>query len=417
MESLKGVRILDFFWAGAGAWASRYLAAYGAEVIRLEWKGNPDPLRHGGPFWPMPDGSQPATREDQSDRSAHFQNLNAGKFDISLNMRHPKGKELFRRLLPHGDVVTDNFTAPTMASWGFAYEEMIKYKPDLIYLQSSGFGARGPYREYRSWGPVAAAIGGVTYLGGLPDEFPTGFGNSYMDVQGGWMAALLVMAALRVKRRTGKGQYIDLAQSGAALMLTGTALLDAGANGRTFRRVANGPYGYASAPHSLYRCKGAEQWLAIDCPSEEAWRALVGVMGSPQWASDAKFATLEGRARNASELDRHIEAWTSIQDKYQVTECLQKAGVMAGPVQDPADRVHKDPQLAHRKFFVELPHSAMGKVTVERPAGLMSKSPHWVGGLPNRGTPGYGEDNEQVWGKLVGLSANEIAELRREGVI
>jgi crotonobetainyl-CoA:carnitine CoA-transferase CaiB-like acyl-CoA transferase len=227
----------------------------------------------------MPDGSQPIRKEDQEDRAAHFQNLNAGKFDISLNMRHPKGKELFRRLLPHGDVVTDNFTAPTLPSWGFPYEEMIRHRPELIYLQSSGFGCAGPYREYRSWGPVAAAIGGLTYLSGLPDDFPTGFGNSVMDVQGGWMAALLIMAALRVRKRTGKGQFIDFAQSGAAMMLSGTALLDAGANGRTFRRIANGPYAYPSAPHNLYRCRGQEQWLAIDCDTEASWDALVKVMG------------------------------------------------------------------------------------------------------------------------------------------
>ncbi len=417
MKSLEGVRVLDFLWAGAGAWGSRYLASYGAEVIRIEWIGHPDGMRYGSPSWPMPDGSAPKTPEDKADRAGHFQNVNPGKFGISLNMRHPEGKRLFKKLLPHGDVVADNFTAPTMTSWGFPYQEMIKYRPDLIYLQSSGFGWRGPYRDYKSWGPVAAAVGGITYMGGLPDDFPTGFGNSFMDVQGGWFGALLIMAALRVRERTGKGQFIDLAQSGAALMLTGTALLDYAANGRTYQRRGNRPHGRPAAPYGLYPCAGDEQWLAIDCPEEAQWRSLVEVMGEPEWADDARFATLESRMKHADELDTALGAWTAGWDKYELMTRLQARRIPSGPVQTPADRVERDPQLAHRDFFTTIPHVAMGSIRVERPAGRMSESPPYVGGLPNSGTPRYAQHNDRVWGELVGLSTTEMRRLQEEGVI
>jgi crotonobetainyl-CoA:carnitine CoA-transferase CaiB-like acyl-CoA transferase len=297
---------------------------------------------------------------------------------------------------------------------------MVRYRPDLIYLQSSGFGWHGPYRTYKSWGPVAAAVGGITHMGGLPEDFPTGFGNSYMDVQGGWFAAMVLMAALRVRRRTGRGQFIDLAQAGAAIMLNGTALLDYGANGRSFTRLGNRAYGYPSAPHGLYPCAGDSlegDWIAIDCATEAAWRALRDCMGAPAWTDEPRFATLEARGANRETLDGLLAEWTRGQDKYALMDRLQAAGVPAGPVQPPADRVERDPQLAHRRFFVDLPHTAMGRVRTERPAGLMSASPPHVGGLPNRGTPDYAEDSDWFWGEVVGLAAGEIERLRANEVI
>ncbi len=417
MKSLEGIRMLDFLWAGAGAWGSRFLASYGVEVIRIEWIGHPDSMRYGRPYWPMPDGGLPETMEDRGDRGAHFQNINPGKFGISLNMRHPEGKELFRKLLPHGDIVADNFTAPTMTSWGFPYEEMCKHRPDLIYLQSSGFGWHGPYREYKSWGPIAAAVGGLTYMGGLPDRFPTGFGNSYMDVQGGWFLAMLMMAALRVRDRTGQGQFIDLAQSGAALMLTGPALLDYAAHGRTYERRGNRPHGRPSAPHGLYPCAGDDQWIAIDCHEEAHWRSLVETLGRAEWSEDPRFASLEARMEHADELDALVGECTSQWEKYALTDRLQAIRVPAGPVQTPSDRVERDPQLAHRDFHTTIPHSALGTIRVERPAGRMTESPPDVAGMPRSGTPRYAEHNERVWGELVGLSSSEMRRLEAEGVI
>ena len=186
---MEGARILDFTWLNAGAKGTRHLALYGADVVHIEWKGKLDVLRTSGPHHKMPGDDSPGTDPGYSqlsvasvNRGASFNNNHVGKWGISLNMRDPKGKEVFRELLRVSDAVVDNFTAATLADWGFPFDEMVKVKPDIVYVQAPGFGFQGPYRDYRSYGPTAAAISGLTFMSGLPDRYPVGYGFSYMDV-------------------------------------------------------------------------------------------------------------------------------------------------------------------------------------------------------------------------------------------
>ena len=224
---LAGVRVLDFTWVNAGAKGTRHLGLYGADLIHLEWQGKLDPVRFNPPYHSVP-GEEPSAENTGAggyevlkvasvNRASSFNNNNVGKWGASLNMRHPKGKELFRGLLKTADVICDNYTATTLDRWGFGWEELQRIKPDIIYVQQPGFGRKGPYADYRSYGPTAAAMAGLTWQAGLPDRYPSGYGFSMMDVCAPYFLAIAVMAALRQRNRTGKGVYVDSSQVGTDL--------------------------------------------------------------------------------------------------------------------------------------------------------------------------------------------------------
>jgi crotonobetainyl-CoA:carnitine CoA-transferase CaiB-like acyl-CoA transferase len=423
-KPLTGVRILDFTWLGAGAKGPRHLAAYGAEVIRIEWKGKLDFMRYGPPFYRLKGEPEPPTsggwdlkRAPSLNRAASFQNVNAGKLGISLNLHDPRGKDLFRRLVPTADVVTDNFTATTLEDWGLGYKDLCKLRPDIIRVQSPGFGRLGPKHEYRSYGPIAAAVSGLTHMSGLPDRPPSGWGFSYLDVVAPWYISMAVIAALNVRKRTGKGQYIDLSQVGPGFLHSGTAILDFAAHGRIYERSGNRAQHPRVAPHNTYRCKGYDRWIAITCETEAQWRALKEVMGHPAWAEDPAYATAEGRFAAQDTLDPQIEAWTRTQERYELMAQLQEAGVPAGVCQDTRDRYERDPQLRERGFYAEVDHSEVGRHEVEGvPAQWSRTQPHPEG--PHlRGAPCYGEDNRRIFRDLLGLSDREVDKLAAENII
>lgn len=424
---LEGVRILDFTWLNAGAKGTRHLAAYGAEVIRMEWMGRIDFMRFNPPLHPPPGediapdpvalGYYHSPTAESPNRAAGWNNTNSGKRGISLNMHHPKGKELFRRMLTSADVVADNFTATTLAGWGFGYEAMRAIKPGIIYLQAPGFGYLGPYRDYRTYGPTAAAISGLTDMAGLPDRIPVGYGFSYMDVVAPYYLAMAVMAALRRRNRTGEGAWIDGAQVGASFLQTGTAILDWSANRRPYQRTGNRSPWIAAAPHGAYRCQGDDAWIALACFDEPSWQRLVGLMGSPGWAHEPRFATLAARVEHQDALDQLVEAWTRPRERYGLMAELQAAGIPAGVCQDAADRVNNDPQLAHRGYIVEVPHSELGHYRVEGAVGRFSETQPTPMGVVGRGAPCYGEDNYLIYEKLLGLSREEVDALTAEKVL
>lgn len=416
MFPLEGVRILDFTWLGAGAKSTRHLTAYGAEVIRIEWKEKLDFLRRARPYHFVAD-EDASLAADSPNRSASFNNLNPGKLGISLNLRHAKGKELFRRLLPKADVVLDNYTADTLKDWGFGFEAMNEIRPGIIYVQSPGFGFRGRYRDYRSYGPTAAAVAGITYMAGLPDRYPCGWGFSYMDVVTPWNIAIAVLASLRHRARTGKGQWIDLSQSGPGFLLTGTALLDYAVNGREYVRAGNRSPDLPAAPHGAYPCAGEDDWIAITCFNDQDWRHLVEAIGSPHWTSQPEFASIEGRIANQDALDACLGETTQGCDRYALMEKLQRAGVAAGVCQTPADRFDIDPQHQARGEYRTVSHAELGEYTVEDvPSRWSGTQPH-TGGPEQRGAPCYGEHNARVYGELLGLSDAEIGAFQAEGVI
>ena len=409
--ALSHIRICDFTGQLAGAGATRILATFGAQVIRIEdrvTEGRWDILRGVAPF---PEGRQGL------ELGGAFNNHNVEKLGITLNLRHPKAKELLKRLISMSDVVTENFATGVLARWGFSYDEMAKVKPDIIYVSNNGFGHSGPYSHFKTWGPTVQAFSGLTFLSGLPDLPPAGWGYSYMDHTGAYFMAIAILMALHHRDRTGKGQWVELACAEAAVTLCGPALLDYTVNGRKARRPglpnSNRNEHPAMVPHGIYRCRGDDRWVAIAVRDDRDWQAFCGVLGNPSWTADPCFSTVADRLARQDELDRQVEAWTSERDSGEVMDALQMSGVPAAAVQNPEDRIEHDPNTEAWGLFPEVEHSEMGPVRVDGAPIKLSVSPPQM----SRGAPLLGQHNEYVYGTLLGLSLQEISALGEEGVV
>jgi crotonobetainyl-CoA:carnitine CoA-transferase CaiB-like acyl-CoA transferase len=428
---LAGVRIFDFSWFLATAGGTRFLAALGAECIKVEWKSNPDSRlaptamapaggraardRATGPLEAV--GAEEAG-DDYQNLGGQFHIKNPGKLGISLNVRDPRGLEIAKRLVRMSDVVAEGFSPGVLERWGLGYDVLRSLKPDIVYAKQSGMGSHGTYGRLRTVGPVAAAFSGISELSGLPEPaLPAGWGYSYLDWIGAYSFAVAIISALYHRNATGHGQRIDASQSEAGLFVAGTAYLDWSANHRSWRRTGNrSPYKPA-APHGAYRCAGTDSWLAIACFDEDEWRALCRVAGCGEWAADTRFAALPDRLAHQDELDELVGGWTAGLDAYDAMQALQEAGVPAGVCQTAADRCDRDPQLRHLEWMTELAGTKIGTWPVPELPVKMSGATATVGGTIGRGAPCYGEDNDYVYGELLGMSPGEIAELAADGVI
>ncbi len=407
-SALAGVRVCDFTGQLAGAGATRWLAAFGAEVIRIE-----DPVRQGR--WDILRGIGPFKDERRGiEFGGGFQNHNVEKLGITLNLRTERGRELLAELIARCDCVTENFAAGVLDRLGFGYARMKEIRPDIVYVSNCGFGQEGPYAAYKTWGPIVQAVSGLTFASGLPGEPPAGWGYSYMDHTGGYYMAMAILLALIHRRRTGEGQWVDLACTDAALTLHGPALLDWTVNGRPSRREgqphSNRNTSPAMAPHGIYPCAGDDAWVAIACRDEADWRRLSAEIGE-LWTGDPRYASLEARLADQDGLDAHIAAWTAGQDKFEVERRLRRAGAPCSAVQTPAERIDQDPDTAD--LWPTVTHTAMGEVRVDGYPARLSKTPWRM----ERGAPCLGEHNESVFGRLLGLGPAEVAALREEGVI
>jgi crotonobetainyl-CoA:carnitine CoA-transferase CaiB-like acyl-CoA transferase len=422
VRPLEGIRILDLTWVLAGGGGPRLLDALGAEAIRIEWRGHLDALRLAPPYvGPEPDQTRPRNPSDPPpnvNRAGIFNDINAGKRAISLNMTQPKGRDIFKRLVAISDVVVDSFTSETMRNWGLGYDVMKSIKPDIIYLQQSGWGYKGVYAKFGSYGPIAQAISGLTEQSGLPSPHPpAGWGYSYMDWSGAYYCAIMMLLAVYYKKRTGKGQYIDGSQLEPSIYLTGTSVLDFVVNDRHTQRTGNRSVARAAAPHGVYRCAGDDRWIAIAVTSEEEWQALVAQMDTPTWAQDSKFRTMAERVANQDELDRLVGAWTADKDGFKLQEVLQNAMVPAGVCQTAEDRVERDPQLGHLKWLIPLSHREIGTWPVKDIPFHFANAAVDQGGALGRAAPCYGQDNDYVYGDLLKMTAQERSDLEKAGII
>ncbi|WP_134700646.1 CaiB/BaiF CoA-transferase family protein [Ammoniphilus sp. YIM 78166] len=420
-EVLKGIRVLDFTWSVSGATTTRILAALGAEVIKVEWPKTPDAMRFSM-----------YAKEDEPglDNGAFFNNLSAGKKGITLNVKSERGMKLIHELLKKSDVVTENFSAGVFEKWGLSYESLNQISPGIIYMSISGLGHSGRNKMYGTWGPTAAALSGMTFTSGLPDTHPSGWGYSILDVVAGYTGAYSILNALYYKKRTGKGQYIDISQVETAMHLAGANLLDFTVNQRSSKRPGfpagnrsvashetseNSYRGKTGCPHNSYRCAGGGEndWCTIAVFSDAEWCAFKGAIGNPPWASQEKFDTMEGRIRCQDELDDSIETFTMTRNKYEVMELLQKHGIACGAVQMNEDIMEKDPQLKVRALFEKLGHSLLGVRSFEGIPIKMSKTQPYL----HKAGPLMGEDNDYVFGTVLGYSQEEIKEMTEAGVL
>jgi crotonobetainyl-CoA:carnitine CoA-transferase CaiB-like acyl-CoA transferase len=420
--ALQNIRILDFSWFLASAGGTRYLAALGAESLKVEWKDNPDTrlaaMAPVGGRAAREHATAPLQGVTDSDMGGQFNNKNAGKRGLSLNLRHPKGLQIAKDLVRVCDIVAEGFSPGVLERLGLGYDVMRSIRPDIIYIQQAGMGNHGLYGRMRTVGPVAAALAGTSDMSGLPEPaMPAGWGYSYLDWMGAYSYALALLGALHHRERTGEGQWIDASQCEAGLFLTGPAILDWGVNGRVWSRFGNrSPYKPA-APHGAYRCRGEDRWLAIACFGEAEWRALTEVAGHPEWAADPRFATLDVRLAHQDALDALVGSWTARIEAGEAMLRLQAAGVPAGLCQTAGDRCDHDPQLAALGWMTEVSGTKIGRWPVAELPMKLSATPAYAGGPIDRGAPCYGEDNVHILTELLGFSEDQVHALAREGVL
>lgn len=409
-RALERFRICDFTGQLAGAGATKWLAAFGAEVIRIE-----DPVRQG--MWDILRSMPPFVDDRRGvDFGGGFGNHNTEKLGITLNLRTDKGKALLTEIIRKSDVVSENFAGGVMDRLGFGYEQLKEIKPDIIYVSNCGFGHTGPYKTYKTWGPIVQALSGLTFTSGLPDQPPAGWGYSYMDHTGGYVMAISILMALIHRERTGEGQWVDLSCTEAGLTLNGPSLLDYTVNGRPTRREgqphSNRSDAPAMAPHGIYPARGEDEWVGIACRGEEDWQALKAVIGE-RWAEAATYQNLAGRLAEQDGLDAALGQWTRARDKFEIAELLQSASVPASAVQRPDERIDHDANTAAWGLWPKVSHSAMGHVRVDGLPVHLSRTDWQI----ERGAPCIGEHTDQVLRDLLELDDPELEQLHAEGVI
>ena len=383
---LKDIRILDFTWVLAGPYATRMLADFGAEVIKVQ------PLL-------------PAEEESPFARS-YYSQWNRNKLGISLDLNVPGGIELAQKLVAVSDIVIENFTPRVMANWGLDYENLKKIKPDIIMLSMSVMGQTGPQRDYTGFGPTVQALSGVTALTSFNERAPLGPGFSYADHVAGLYASMALLGALEHRRQTGEGQYIDISQVETMSGLLGGAIMEA-STGKEVKPT--GDHSSEAAPGNVYRCRREDCWIAISVYTDEEWSQLKKAMDNPSWADDMKYATLAGRYDNRKELDDFIEHWTRQRSGTELMELLQQHGIAAGVVQDAVDLINS-PQLMARDFYIR---DKNGSVISDHNPIKFSRTPR----IRHRDAPELGRDNEYVYHQLLGLSNDEIIGLKEKGII
>ncbi len=409
-RALGDVRICDFSGQLAGAGATRFLAAMGAEVIRIE-----DPVTEG--YWDVLRGVPPFIDARRGrEFGGAFNNHNVEKLGVTLNLRTEAGKQLLRELVAISDVVTENFAPGVLARLGFSYEELRAIKPDIIYVSNSGFGHVGPYSAFKTWGPLVQANCGLAFMTGLDEHRPAGIGYSYMDHLGANFMAIAILSGLLHRNRTAQGQWIDLSCTDAGALLNGPMLLDYTVNRRPLRRP-NSPESNRSqspvmAPHGIYPSSGEDNWVAIACRDDRDWTNLVGAL-DVEWAREACWVELAGRIARQDDLDRLLADWTKPRDRFAVATALRDVGVPAVAVQRPQERIDADPSTSEWGLWPTVSHREMGPVRVDGLPVHFSKT----GWRVERGAPCLGEHNKVVFGDLLGHSKDELDRFAEEGVL
>src|SRR5437763_3980022 len=391
-----GTKILELGSGAAGRLATRYFAEHAATVIRIESPSRPDFLRVYALGPDNPHGLEGSTL---------FDGLNAGKRSVTLNLKHPEGVALARRLVAWSDAVAENFAPKAMRAFGLDYERLSADKPDLVMVSACLMGQTGPHRDYPGFGGQGAARSGYNFLTGWPDREPVGPFGTITDSLSPRFTATALAAALLHHRRTGAGVYLDLSQVEAAVWTLTPWLLDYAVNGNLGRRDGN--RSSEAVPHGAFPCQGHDRWVVVAAPDDAAWARLAAVLG----VTDPALATLAERRQRIDEVEAHVAAWTSTRTAADAAGALQAIGVEAVPVADFGD-VFGDVQLAAREHFLALDHPVLGAGCYERNGFRLSGAPSSY----DRPSPVLGQHNELILGEFLGLSTTEQKELAEDGV-
>lgn len=393
---LEGIRVADLTMMWAGPFATRVLAEMGAEVIKIESPKAWDNIRT---LIPQPGVADPWNS------SYYFNDYNRDKKSLTLDLADPRGKDTFLRLVPHCDVVMENYRADVLDNLGLGYDVLRAARRDVILVSMAGYGKTGPERGHVGFGPIIEQMSGLASMTGYGDDgVPFKTGISYGDPVAGKAAVAAVVLALIQRRKTGEGAFIDLAQREVMSSLIGEAFVAASLRGEAPRHRGNRDSRYFA--QGVYRCKGEEQWVAISVRDAREWKRLCGATGIVE-----HLGALSDEAQH-EEVDRRIAGWCAWREPQDVLELVARAGVPVGRVLD-TKAIHEDPHLEERGYWVELPHPRMRAWKQPRSAWqFVEARPQ-----PRRHAPLFGEHNREILGGLLGMSAEEFSELESAGVI
>jgi crotonobetainyl-CoA:carnitine CoA-transferase CaiB-like acyl-CoA transferase len=329
---------------------------------------------------------------------------------LTLDLATARGKELFLQLATICDVLIENYRASVMDRLGLGYEVISQANPQIIYVKISSQGATGPEKDYGSLGSTLEQTAGLASVTGYDPDRPMMTNETFPDPVVGILSVGALMAALRQRRQTGRGTFVDLSQREVTATMLGEAILDYTLTGRVARPMGNRHA--LKAPQGVYPCQGDDMWLAISVGSDLEWQALCQAMNRPDLAQDDRFRTALSRKNHQTELDAVLSAWTQRQEHYQAMHLLQTYGVPAGAVLKGSETI-VDPHLQARQFWDEIDHPEVGVYRQVSTPWQLSKSPR----RSAQPAPSLGEHNDYVLRELLGLSAQDISTLETQGII
>jgi crotonobetainyl-CoA:carnitine CoA-transferase CaiB-like acyl-CoA transferase len=399
-NALEDLKVLELTFAWAGPFVGRVLADHGAQVVKIESRRYPDTAR-GADLVDLSFGNS----DRWMDRSLAYIIANPAKYHVGMDLTDPAAKEVLFDLVRWADVIIENFTPRVLPNLGLGWELFQSVNPSVIMISASGFGQQGPYRDYGAWGWGLECQAGITHQTGyLGQPDPLLFTPTMPDPLSAAAGVAATLAALEERRRTGRGQWIDLSQYECATFATLIDILLGGETGTGRARAGNRHVW--KAPQGVYPCEGADAWVAVAVETEEQWAGLCEVIGRPDLAAEEGLRTHRGRYAEHDRIDGVIAAWTRGRTKYQAMHALQRAGVPAGAVQNAKD-LHSDPQVQALEYF----RAAWGSEI-----GLRIWPGTWYGmqatpGDVRRGTSTFGEDNERVLRDLLGYDPEKVKAL------
>jgi succinyl-CoA---D-citramalate CoA-transferase len=394
---LAGLRVLELGSLIAGPFASRLMAEFGAEVIKVETPKDGDPLR----TWRYVDS--------QTGTSLWWALQSRNKKLITLNLKHPEGLALVRRLASASDIIVENFRPGTLEKLGIGPDALHELNPGLIIVRLSGFGQTGPYRNQPGFGSVGESMGGIRYITGEPGKTPVRSNISFGDSLAALYAVIGALMALRAREQHGQGQVVDVALYEAVFSLLESTLPEYDVAGIIRERSGTSLPGIA--PSNTYRSKDGS-YIVIGGNSDALFKRLMRVIGQPELAEDPRYRTNKERAEHAAELDGLIDGWTQQHPLNEILQHLEAAQVPAGPIYSIADIVN-DEQYQAREMLLAAHIEGIGNVIMPGLVPKLSQTPGkiaWYGGT-------IGMHNEEVYGELLGLSSEEIQELVKQGII
>jgi formyl-CoA transferase len=398
-QALEGIRIIDMTHNQAGPACAQILAFLGADVIKLEEPKGGDVARRN-------------MRDRPDSDSLFFLLFNANKRSLTLNLKTGRGKELFKELITKSDVLLENFGPGALDRLGLGWDVLAKINPRLIYATIKGFGTYGPYRDYKSYEPIAQAMGGAMSITGFPENPPAYVVPAIGDSGTGMHMAIGILAALQQRHTTGKGQHVEVSMQDAVVNIIRVSLRDHQPFGQAMPRRGN-QMGQ-TVPSTVYPCAGgggANDYVFINANEARMWTAFLGAIERSELAQDPRFATEATRWEHRAALNQIIEEWTRQRSKHEVMRILGAAGVPCGACQDTGE-VLADPHLKAREMIVDVDYPTRGTYqTVGCPVKL-SASPVEVSRPPL-----LGEHTEALLQSLCGVDPAEVKRLRDDGVV